>query len=363
VKHGPAAAAALVCVPAGGLVMSRRRGGGGCLWRDPRPSASSRYATVGFLITAVAFAGVSFVAGLTARSPRLSLPVSVPATAAMAVAPLCSSSTVTGPFVARPAGGRVDGFSVGGRRVLAYLPAAVAASPDGRLPVVYFLHGSPGAAPDWTGSGARLPALLDRMQVLGQLPPLIAVFPDGNSARGAWWGDTVDGANLESWFVDGLVPAVDRRFHTLGAAQRGIAGVSAGGFGALNLALRHPGLFAWVASYSAVFAAPADLFGRAAAANSPALTVGAVPATRRFPLYVGAGSADSEFRRESEALVGTLHKLGWSPLQAEIVPGPHGWEAWAVEVRDSLAWMGRLLSTDPAMTRALSRTAVHASCP
>jgi enterochelin esterase-like enzyme len=362
VKHGPAAAAVLVCVPAGGLVMSWG-GPGGWFWRDPRPPASSRYATAAFLISAVALAGVSFVAGLTARSPRLSMPVSVPATAAMAVAPLCSSSISASPFFVQPAGGHVDAFSVDGRRVLAYVPAAVAASPDGRLPVVYFLHGSPGAAPDWTGSGARLPDLLDRMQVLCQLPPLIAVFPDGNSARGAWWGKTVDGANLESWFVDGLVPAVDRRFRTLGAAQRGIAGVSAGGFGALNLALRHPGLFAWVASYSAVFTAPADLFGRAAAANSPALTVAAVPATRRFPLYVGAGSEDSAFRRESEGLVATLHSVGWSPLQAEIVPGPHGWEAWAVEVRDSLAWMGRLLSTDPAMTRALSRTAVHVSCP
>jgi hypothetical protein len=118
-----------------------------------------------------------------------------------------------------------------------------------------------------------------------------------------------------------------------------------------------------VASYSAVFTARAALFGRAAAANSPSLTVAAVPPTRRFPLYVGAGSADSEFRGESEGLVGTLHRLGWSPLQAEIVPGAHGWEAWAVEVRDSLAWMGRLLSADPAMTQALSRTAVHASCP
>jgi len=336
--------------------------GGGWFWRDPRPPASSRYATVVFLISAVALAGVSFVAGLTA-SPRLSMPVSVPATAAMAVAPLCSSSTSTGPFVVRPAAGHVDGFSVDGRQVLAYLPDAIAASPDGRLPVVYFLHGSPGSAPDWTGSGARLPELLDRMQVLGQLPPLVAVFPDGNTARGTWWGNTVDGANLESWFVDRLVPAVDRRYRTLGAAQRGIAGVSAGGFGALNLALRHPGVFAWVASYSAVFTAPAALFGRAAAANSPALTVAAVPATRRFPLFVGAGAADSEFRGESESLVDTLHRVGWSPLQAEIVPGPHGWEAWAVEVRDSLAWMGRRLSTDPAMAQALSRTAAHATCP
>jgi S-formylglutathione hydrolase FrmB len=302
--------------PPAGSSMGRGGGGGGWFWCDPRPAACSRYVTAGFLISAVALAGVSFAAGRAASSPRLSMPVSVPATAAMAVAPLCSSSTSPGPFVVQPAGGHVDGFSVDGRQVLAYLPAATAASPEGRLPVVYFLHGSPGAAPDWTGSGARLPELLDRMQVLGQLPPLIAVFPDGNTAHGTWWGNTVDGADLESWFVDGLVPAVDHRYRTLGAAQRGIAGVSAGGFGALNLALRHPGVFAWVASYSAVFTAPAGLFGHAAAANSPALTVAGVPATRRFPLFVGAGAADSEFRGESESLV--------DPPRSGLVAAPGG---------------------------------------
>ncbi len=351
-------------MPAGAFVVRRGARRGGWLWRDPRPPASTRYATLAFLICAVTLAGVSFAAGLTARSPRLSLPGAVPATAALAIAPHCSSSTSAGPFVAEAAGGHLDGFSVDGRRVLAYVPAVASGSPASRLAVAYFLHGSPGAAPDWTGSGARLPELLDRLEALGQLPPLIAVFPDGNSAGGAWWGDTVDGANLESWFVGRLLPTVDRRFPTLGAGARGIAGVSAGGFGALNLALRHPGAFSWVASYSAVFTAPADLFGHVAAANSPALTVAAVPATRRFPLYVGAGSADREFRAESERLAGTLHGLGWSPLQTEIVPGAHGWDAWAVELRDSLAWMGRLWSSDPAMTRVLSpRTAGHAGCP
>ena len=38
------------------------------------------------------------------------------------------------------------------------------------------------------------------------------------------------------------------------------------------------------ASATAVFTAPAGLFGGDVAANSPALIVAAVPATRRFPL-------------------------------------------------------------------------------
>ncbi|RDJ93926.1 hypothetical protein B4Q13_18520, partial [Lacticaseibacillus rhamnosus] len=38
----------------------------------------------------------------------------------------------------------------------------------------------------------------------------------------------------------------------------------------------------------------------------------------------------------------TVRSLGWSPLRTEVVPGPHGWEAWQVEAQDSLEWLGRL---------------------
>jgi enterochelin esterase-like enzyme len=334
----------------------------GRLWRDPRPPAPSRYATVAFVVCAAVLASAAFAAGLTARSPGPAPPITGAARPAVVMAPSCGSAAAARPLVLAPPTGRVDSFSVDGRAVLAYMPVSYLSLPGVRLPVVYFLHGSPGAAPDWI-DGARLPTLLDRMQALGQLPPLIAVLPDGRGADGSWWGNTLHGAALESWFVDRLVPAVDRRFRTLGAAQRGIAGVSAGGFGAVNLAIHHPGVFTWVASYSGVFTAQPDLFGRAAAANSPSLTVSVLPAARRFPLFVGAGADDGTFRPESDQFIGTVRWLGWAPLQAEIVPGGHGWDAWAVEVRDSLAWLGRLWSADPSMMLSLSRTAVQRSCP
>ena len=165
---------------------------------------------------------------------------------------------------------------------------------------------------------------------------------------------------------DGLVASDSRllliKRRTLGGAERGIAGASAGGFGAVNLALHHPGLFTWVASYSGVFTGGDDVFGRAAPANSPALTIAAVPATRRFPLYVGAGAADDEFRPDTERFIGTVRGLGWSPLQAEIVPGGHGWDAWAAEARDSLAWLGRLWTADPTMMLSMARATGQRGC-
>jgi enterochelin esterase-like enzyme len=314
-------------------------------------------AVVAFLVCAATLASALIAA---MHPPRVAKPAA-PLTGVVA-RPMVVSGTApcTGAAAtAAPAPGQVESFAVDGRKVLAYLPGAYATLPGDRFPVVYFLHGSPGTAPDWI-DGGRLPGLLDHMQAVGRLAPLIAVFPDGNDVDGAWWGNTVHGPDLERWFVDRLVPAVDLRFRTIGGAERGIAGASAGGFGAVNLALRHPGLFSWVASYSGVFTAGDDVFGQAAAENSPARTIAALPATRRFPLFLGAGATDDDFRPDTERFIGTVSGLGWSPLEAEIVPGGHGWDAWAAEARDSLLWLGRLWTADPQMMLAMSARAASA---
>jgi enterochelin esterase-like enzyme len=329
-------------------------------WRDPRVFAPRRLATVAFLVCAAVFASALVCA--TFARPSRALPLTGMSGVVRPMVVEGASCTPGGTAkVPAPAPGRVDTFAVDGRRVLAYLPAASTAPPGTRLPVLYFLHGSPGAAPDWI-DGGNVPSMLERMQAAGGLAPLIAVFPDGNDADGAWWGSTLHDPAMEHWLVDRLVPTIDQRYHTLGAAERGIAGASAGGFGAVNLALRHPGLFTWVASYSGVFTAGGDVFGGAAAQNSPAQTIAGVPPLGRFPLFIGAGAGDVEFRPHTERFIGTVKGLGWSPLQAEIVPGGHGWEAWAVEARDSLAWLGRLWSTDPTMMLAMSHRTGQRDC-
>jgi enterochelin esterase family protein len=261
--------------------------------------------------------------------------------------------------------GHIERFDVRGRNVLAYVPGSSAAPVTAAVPVVYFLHGSPGAATDWIGSGSQLPSVLDDMIARGVLPPIIAVFPDGTgvTSEGSWWGDTAVGDSVETWLVDDLVPAVDRRYPTLGAPYRGIAGVSAGGFGAMNIASHHPGLFSWVASYSGVFVAQDDMFGPDAPANTPLLTAARLPVAERFPLYIAAGADDTEFLDDTRQFVAALRGIGWGPLRTEIVPGPHGWEAWQAEERDSLGWLGQLWSPRLASVARPMITGVDPACP
>ncbi len=307
-------------------------------------------ATIAIAALATAVAGtVGSVAAVRAResAPQSSAATATAprATAAATAASLrdCIPVTAATQRAAAVLPGHVESLSLGGHAVLVYVPGAYATLATTRFPVVYFLHGSPGTAEDWI-SGGGMPAMLNAMIASGQLPPVIAVFPDdkGVTADDSWWGDTALGDTVESWLVDSLVPTVDTRHRTLGARYRGIAGLSAGGFGAVNISLQHPGLFSWVASYSGVFTAPADLFGAAAAANSPQLTAAAVPAAERVPLYLGQGADDTEFGPDTTRFVATVQALGWAPLHTEVVPGPHGWEAWTVEARDSLTWLGTL---------------------
>lgn len=243
-----------------------------------------------------------------------------------------------------PPAGHIDPISVGGRSVRVYLPPSYALQPGTSFPVVYFLHGYPSTELQWL-SGAQLPGVLDQLIAARVVPPLLAVLPDGNgrATSDAEWGDTVRGDRIEDWLVDAVVPAVDARYRTLGAHHRGIAGLSAGGFGALNIATRHPQLFDWAASYSGYAVARRDLFaGPSAAANSPLLTVTRVAVQERMPLYVGVGTGDGRYLDSNEAFAAELRRLGWEPVSYDVVPGGHGWVAWRLELVHSLEWLGTL---------------------
>lgn len=121
-----------------------------------------------------------------------------------------------------------------------------------------------------------------------------------------------------------LVPTIDAQYRTLGAARRGIAGLSAGGFGAVNIAIHHPGLFSWVGSYSGVFMAPNNLFGAESDANSPELTAPALPAAERFPLYLGGGAQDTEILPDTEQFIATVQGLGGHRCGPRSSPGRMG---------------------------------------
>lgn len=221
-------------------------------------------------------------------------------------------------------------------------------------PVVYLLHGSFGTDRDWTSRGA-LKRVADRLIRRGDIPPSIFVMPESRS----WW---VDGYNepARSAFLKDLVPHVEELWRIApGREWRGIGGLSAGGYGSVNLMLEHPQLFGAAAALSPASYYPLPPLN-STAREHPAF----LDAENRFdeerwkalnytayldnylqqelivPLYISAGSTDvfdavGHARRLQAALL---------PHQPELVPmevfsGGHTWRVWRASLAPALKFM------------------------
>ena len=246
--------------------------------------------------------------------------------------------------------GGVSYLTIANRQVDVYVPGVYGADPELSLPVVYLLHGTPGQQADWL-NGAQLSAVLDQMIGTGVMPPTIVVLPNGNTPRSTdtEWGDSSSG-DIEAWIVNQVVPSIDLQYRTLGAAYRGIAGLSSGGYGAVSVAFQNPTVFSWAGSYSGYFVGREATFGSAWRANSPLYTASGVPVAERMPLYLGAGSTDYVFKPDTAQFAATLTALGWPDVDLQTVPGGHGWVAWTPEMVQSFTMLGQLWGPEPWLT-------------
>jgi enterochelin esterase-like enzyme len=214
-----------------------------------------------------------------------------------------------------------------------YLPPDY--TPAKRYPVLYLLHGFWGAPSSFVVS-LRFADVADSLIRDGTARPFIAVMPPGGLPNGSkqqraqseWAGV------WENFVVQDVVPWVDAHLPTIQAARaRAIAGVSAGAFGAVDIALRHVGVFDVAESWEGYFhpfpdgpfrtASPATL-----AAHDPVLLARKEAAAvrshgLRFFLSTG-GSHGSVKRRWTFEFDRELHALGitdrlWA--QAAGLPG------------------------------------------
>ena len=140
------------------------------------------------------------------------------------------------------------------REVPVYLPPGYESERARRYPVIYWLHGFTGiglssiARSLWTPT---LPELMDRVIAAGA-PPAILVMPDGSTRYGgSQYINSPATGQYEDHVVQDLVPYIDRTYRTSpGPEHRGVVGKSSGGYGAVVLAMRNPGVFRGVASHS-----------------------------------------------------------------------------------------------------------------
>lgn len=120
-----------------------------------------------------------------------------------------------------------------------------------KLRTVYLLHGGGGGFRDWTNYSDVAKYAEDG---------LILVMPEGNSSYYAN-AATRPQDRYEDYIVKDLIEDVESKFPAIGGREgRAIAGVSMGGFGAINLALHHPQLYAFASGISAAIDVPSRPF-------------------------------------------------------------------------------------------------------
>jgi len=233
----------------------------------------------------------------------------------------------------------VRSAALGGRRqeVVVYLPPGYASHPHRRYPVMYLLHGFPGKPLAFLET-VRMGVVEDDLVARGEARPMILVMPFGSTGQftDKEWANGI-GANQawETFLARDVVRAVDSRYRTIrSGSARVIAGLSEGGYGAVNIALHHPGEFGVVESWSGYMRAD-DLGAifehrRALLAyNTPLDTLSAVaPTLRRAHTYFWFYSGkDDSFRLQNAAFARELAAAGIAH-RFFLVDGGHNWALW-----------------------------------
>jgi acetyl esterase/lipase len=237
-----------------------------------------------------------------------------------------------------PAGGEIwRGVIPGARRAsMIYVPPGYSAAR--RYPVVYLLSGMPGSPWSYVRS-LSLAAVADTLIARGRTTPFVAVMPPAGPSGhydGEWAGP------WERYLVHGVLPWTQA--HLAVSGDRTIAGLSAGGFGAVDIALRHPRLFRRVESWGGYFrpfrdgplhhASPAEL-----ATHDPMLLLPTeAPLLRSLGtrFFLSSGPGHGRVTPAATVRFARLLHARRLPYRLELLARKRG--AWERQLVDGLRW-------------------------
>lgn len=225
---------------------------------------------------------------------------------------------------------------------------------DKKYPILYLLHGAGGDENEWLAKGG-LRETMDAMIARKLIKPMVVIMP-GHTA--AWW---VDGAKEkgETALVKEVMPHAEAKYRIDAVrSNRLIAGLSAGGFGALNLIMKYPQMFAASAILSPAVYDPVPPSHSSGVRQPPFQKDGKFDADLWkslnyvshiegykksgviVPLYINTGDHDTfSIAFHAATLFERLRLHQPDAIELRIVNGDHEWMVWRDTLADALQFM------------------------
>jgi hypothetical protein len=141
------------------------------------------------------------------------------------------------------------------RPLWVYVPPGYDDEPERRYPSIYAIQGMTGQLDMWRNRAAfrhNFPELVDELFARGEAPPAIVAYVDcWTSLGGSQFLDSPGTGKYHTYLCEEVVPFVDEGYRTLAACEnRGIAGKSSGGYGAMVTPMLRPDLFGGLATHA-----------------------------------------------------------------------------------------------------------------
>jgi S-formylglutathione hydrolase FrmB len=242
------------------------------------------------------------------------------------------------------------------------LPRGYDTDPTARYPVLYFLHGLGGNEQELLESGGMNE--IEDLRAADKTSEFLVVAPNGGRS---FFINSRDGRlRYEDFFIKEFLPFIESHYRIEAVRKdRGITGVSMGGYGALRLGLKYPELFGSVSAHSAALidklprfegsedqtAGVARVLGGSFGnpvdpkyweRESPFTIVRTSPKPANLPIYFDCGTDDDfGFNAGAQKFHDLLASRG-IPHEFHLYPGGHDMDYFADHLPASLEFHSRV---------------------
>jgi len=244
------------------------------------------------------------------------------------------------------------------------LPRGYDSDKTTQYPVLYFLHGLGGNEQTLLNSGGMNE--IEDLRAANKITEFLVAAP--NAGRSFYINSRDNRVRYEDFFIKEFIPYIESHYRIRAARKdRGITGVSMGGYGALRFGLKYPELFGSVSAHSAAlidklpkFNGPQEQtdriakvlggsFGDPVDANfwereSPFTIVRTTPKPSGLPIYFDCGTDDEFGFNLGAQQFHDLLKAHGIPHEFHLYPGGHDLDYFSKHLPASLEFHSNAFS-------------------